>query len=48
MQELYWYCLFAAACFIAAAGMLLKERAELALHVLGAAATLATLWMIGR
>ncbi len=48
VQDLYWYCLFAAGCFVTLGGVLLKERAELWLHTLGAAAALLTIWTLTR
>ncbi|OFV90302.1 MAG: hypothetical protein A3H95_03275 [Acidobacteria bacterium RIFCSPLOWO2_02_FULL_64_15] len=48
VRDLYWYCLFAAACFVTLGGVLLKERAELWLHTAGAAATLLTIWTLTR
>jgi Ca-activated chloride channel family protein len=48
VQELYWYCLFAAACFVVLSSVLLKERTELWLQMLGAGAALLAVWMIAR
>jgi Ca-activated chloride channel family protein len=45
-QDLYWYCLFAAACFIGLGTVLITERADLWLYVAGAAAALATVWTV--
>ena len=47
-QELYWYCLLAAACLVAIGGVLLTERADLWFQAIGAAASLATIWMVTR
>ncbi|MGB7219137.1 MAG: VWA domain-containing protein [Vicinamibacterales bacterium] len=48
VRDLYWYCLFAAGCFVTLGGVLLKERAELWLHTLGAAAALLIVWTLTR
>jgi len=48
VRDLYWYCLFAAAFFVTLGGVLLKERAELWLQTLGAAAALLTVWVLTR
>ena len=48
VQDLYWYCLFAAACFVALGGLLLTERTDLWLHSAGAAAALVMVWVLTR
>ena len=48
VQDLYWYFLFAAACFVAIGGLLLTERTSLWLHSAGAAAALVTVWVLTR
>ena len=47
-QELYWYCLVAAASFLALGGLLLTDRTALWLHSAAAAATLVTVWVVTR
>lgn len=47
-QSLYWRCLAAAACFLGIGVVLVRDRAELWFHALGAGAALATLWIFSR
>jgi Ca-activated chloride channel family protein len=48
VRELYWYCLFGAACFIVLGSASPQARAELWLQTLGAAAALVAVWIITR
>ncbi len=47
-QDLYWYCLLAAVCFVALGGLMLTERTDLVLQCAGVVSALVTVWMLTR